>query len=169
MILKRVILAATILMMLGPPHAGTSDYTHRWTKAEFARAKHYAKRHHVPWSILIALRKAENGKTEAYSQKSISSEIKELDTEKEWQMAQAARTLSRAVISFVRDNPQFVDDYDWKPGEITWEGFLWEYRTKFVDHLAYVGWVPEDDPKTWASNVMILWEQARRQYENRTT
>jgi len=164
LILRACFLAAIILLSAETEYAGTFNHEIRWSEEEFQRAKHYAKRYHVSWPLIIALRKAENGKTKAYGQESISSEIKELDLKEEWQMAQAARTLSRAIISFVRDNPQFVAEYDWKPGEITWEGFLWEYRTRFVDHLAYVGWVPEDDPKTWASNVKFLWAQARRQY-----
>lgn len=162
MILQRVFLAAIIVVLLSGAQDGrTRNYTIRWSEAEFQRAKPYAKRHHVPWALVIALRKAENGQVETHGQISISSEIKALDPKEDWQVSQACRTLSRAIIDFVARNPEFVEEYDWK-GQKTWEGFLWEYRTKFVNHLAFVGWVPEDNPKRWESNVLQLWEKEEK-------
>jgi len=157
-----VILTATIIFLSGVQDAGTKNHTIRWTQEEFKTYKPYAKRHHVPYCLLIALRKAENGGTDQeFGQISISSEIKLLDSSKKQQVAQAARTLSRAAIGFIAANPQFVRDYDWK-GKKTWEGFLWTYRTKFVHYLAFVGWAPEDNPRRWGSNVLILWEQEEK-------
>lgn len=156
-------LAATIVVfLLGAQDGRTRNYTIRWTQEEFKRLKPYAERHHVPHRLLVALRKAENGGAgQEYGQISINWEIRELDPKEDWQKAQAARTLSRAVIDFVARNPEFVEKYDWK-GQKTWEGFLWEYRSKFVHYLAFVGWAPEENPQRWESNVKSLWEKEER-------
>ena len=151
--------AATTLFLLGAKDA-TFNHSIQWSEEEFKTYKPYAKRYHIPHCLLIALRKAENGGVDKeFGQISISSEIKLLDSSKKQQVAQAARTLSWAVIGFVAANPGFVRQYNWKPDEKTWEGYLWEYRTRFVNYLAFVGWAPEDNPKRWAANVLYHWEK----------
>jgi len=160
-----VFIAATIAIFLSGAQDGrTKDHKIRWTQEEFKGIAPYAKRHHVPYCLLVALRKAENGGPgKEYGQISISSEIKALDPKEEWQLSQASRTLSRAVIDFIARNPQFVKEYNWN-GEKTWEGFLWAYRTKFVHYLAFVGWAPEDNPKRWEFTVKQLWEKEENKH-----
>lgn len=165
MILRCAFIAATIaIFLLGAQDGRTKNFRIRWTPEEFKGIKPYAKRHHVPYCLLVALRKAENGGPDKeYGQISISSEIKALDPKEDWQLSQASRTLSRAVIDFIARNPQFVKEYDWN-GEKTWEGFLWTYRTKFVHYLAFVGWAPEDNPKGWEFTVKQLWEKEENKH-----
>jgi len=154
-----VFVAATIAIFLSGAQDGrTKNHVIRWTEQEFQEAKVYAERYHIPWTLVIALRKAENGRDQSHGQISINWDIRETEPEEQWQVAQACRTISRAIIDFVARNPGFVKEYNWN-GEKTWEGFLWEYRSKFVHYLAFIGWAPEDNPRRWEATVKQLWEQ----------
>lgn len=156
--------AAIAACLLGAKD-GKFNFQIRWTEAEFVRLEPFAELQDVPYALLIALRKAENGKaSQSYGQISINWEIRKLFDEDLWQMAQGARTLRRAATDFVLSNPQYVVEYNGRNKTWSVRHFLWTYRTKFVDELAVKYWAPEENREQWTRNVNILWrtEHAKR-------
>jgi len=128
-----------------------------WNAAEFIQLEHYADYEGVPIEFLIALRKAENGAPgHDYGQISISSEIKKLFPEPEWQMAQAARTLRRAIDDFIREKPWTVVSYVTKFGKFNYRDFSLYFRTMLIQSMKVRSWAPEANPDQWERNVLFL-------------
>ena len=151
----RVVLAALLFLVL-PVGAGI-NHKIWWTSAEFVRLDLYARYEGVPIEFLIALRKAENGAPgQDYGQKSISREIKVLFPEKEWQMAQSARTLRRAIADFIREKPWTVVAYVTKFGKFDYRGYSLYFRSSLIQSMKVRSWAPEANPDRWAKNVLFL-------------
>lgn len=130
---------------------------------DWPKARLFADVFGVGFSLLRSCWEAERGVLgREFGQDMVRRSIRKLHDKEDWQPAQACRTLVRASVGFRRANPGLEAHYaHLNPDAVdqrTDINFLWTYRTRFVDYLAYTGWAPQGDPPKWAENVMYWWE-----------
>lgn len=137
-----------------------------WDDEEWGRLALFTENQGLPLGLMVALRKIENGPvTYAYGQISISSEIKVLYDEEDWQMAQGCRTARRILLqylSFRSANWGCFGDYP-NP-EIRVSAFLKRYRKDFLKYFA-PKWFNANDAERGQVAVRQLWNQWDKEHK----